>query len=110
MGRCKNYNGFLDSPQDIADCLSCRHPVCINCKEKSGIATGTGMSRKSIRDFEIKLVRVYPLCSTEEQLIDRMQSNGRRIERTRKRLSLPEPSTVSAEERTRFAKEVSMRL
>lgn len=108
MGRCKDYNGFLDSPQDIADCLSCRRPICMNCKEKSGIATG--MSRKSIRDFEIRLVQVYPLCNTEIQLINTLQSNGKRIARVRKRLSLPEPSTVSAEERARFAKEASMRL
>ena len=110
MGRCKEYNGFIDSPQDIADCLSCRRPVCVNCKEKSGIATGTGISRNAIREFELRLVLIYPLCKTEQQLIDTLQSNGRRIARVRKRLSLPEPSTVSAEERTRFAKEVSMRL
>lgn len=110
MGRVKDYNGFLDSPEDIADCLSCRRPVCMNCKEKSGIAAGTGLSRNAVKAFEAELIREYPSCSTEQQLIERMKSNRQRIARTRKRLSLPEPSSLSEEDRKKIATEASYRL
>lgn len=106
MGRRKEYKGFLDSPQDIADCLSCRRPICMNCKEKSGISTGTGISRREVRAFEAALVAEYASCNSCEELIEKLQSNKVRVSRVLKRLSLPNPSEVTAEERHALARKV----
>ena len=89
-----------DSYEDIQDCLSCRFPKCINCKDK----TMSGFKQEK-RAYWSKLFAAYIENDSILAICWELLEYRSRVKHTMRMFSLPDPETIPRSEREKIVKE-----
>lgn len=128
LGKAWSVNDAMDTPEQIAMCLSCIRPKCVNCigrpldkaeKEREAYARrrANGWKRpyvrkkvkvynvdgKVITPTAVEFLKFYPTVTTDRQIAKLINRAECTVYNIRTKLGLPAASTP-VEEKTRLAK------
>ena len=97
-----NHVYIVDSQEQIKMCLSCDRPTCVNCIAQKGKIKHLVSSRE---EFDLNLLAVYADCKSVYEILNKMGAYRKRVERSLKRLNLPNPGKLDKEERETLVQE-----
>lgn len=101
---CRPYH-YLDSKQDIEECLACKREECVNCK-----AHKTAGERSSGNSLDDQILEAYPYCNSYYQLMDVLCVYKNTLVSHMKKLGLPGPSQLTQDQRTAIVDQMKWRI
>lgn len=96
--RHDNTINSYDTAEEINGCLNCCQKECRNCSSRRRLHRG-------MPDFDYELLTKYEHFPSDLTLAKAMNCSWWKVIHHRQDLGLPDPSTVTAKERRRIAKE-----